>query len=120
MAQEQRELLDVGAVLQGHLGEGRRRAAGEAPLGCRSGCKTHRFGRFSGLASRFRIYDLEGRVGLEPTTPGPKVRDPSAELTTQAPSAGIRARVPIDGATPDDLPRKQETALPAALATHAL
>jgi len=47
-------------------------------------------------------------VGFEPTTPGLKVRDPSDEPGTQAPAAGIRARVPIDEASPDDLPEKQE------------
>jgi len=53
-------------------------------------------------------HNLEGRVGFESTTPGSKVRDPSAESATQAPSAGIRARVQIDEASPDDLPEKQE------------
>ena len=52
---------------------------------------------------------MEGRVGFEPTTPGLKVRGPSAESATQAPPAGIRARVPIDEASPDNLPEKQET-----------
>jgi len=47
-------------------------------------------------------------VGFEPTTPGSKVRDPSDEPGTQAPAAGIRVRMPIDEASPDDLPQKQE------------
>ena len=48
-------------------------------------------------------------MGFEPTTPGLKVRDPSDEPGTQAPPAGIRARVPIDEASLDDLPEKQES-----------
>ena len=91
MAQEQLELLDVGAVLQGHLGEGRRRAAGEAPLGCQLGCKTHRFGRFSGPASRFRIYGLEGRVGFEPTTPGLKGTDWGLIATAPDSKTGVKS-----------------------------
>jgi len=47
-------------------------------------------------------------VGFEPTTPGLEVRDPSDEPGTQAPAAGIRARVPIDEASLDDLPEKQQ------------
>jgi len=57
-----------------------------------------------------RWWPLEGRVGFEPTTPGSKVRDPSDEPGTQAPAAGIRVRMPIDEASPDDLPQKQEAA----------
>jgi len=47
-------------------------------------------------------------VRFEPTTPGLKVRDPSNEPTIQAPPAGIRVRMPIEEASPDDLPEKQE------------
>jgi len=53
---------------------------------------------------------LEGRVGFEPTTPGPKVPGPSAELAVrqdQGPRAGMRNGLALDQARPDDLPRKQ-------------
>jgi len=61
-----------------------------------------------------------GPGGFEPTTPGLKVRDPSDEPGTQAPAAGIRVRMPIDEASPDDLPEKAEGRPSAALAMHAL
>ena len=63
---------------------------------------------------RGAVRHLEGWVGFEPTTPGSKVRDPSAELAAQgrqgAP-AGVRDGVAVDQAGPDDLPQKQKTAL---------
>ena len=57
---------------------------------------------------------LEGRVGFEPTTPGLRVRDPSAELAAQrdqGPRAGMGDGETVDQASPDDLPQKQEAAL---------
>ena len=45
---------------------------------------------------------LEGRVGSEPTTPGLKVRDPSAELAAQpdqGPRAGMRNGLALDRAS---------------------
>jgi hypothetical protein len=50
-------------------------------------------------------------MGFEPTTPGLKARDPSDEPGTQAPPAPIRACLPVNEASSDDLPRKQEAAL---------
>ena len=60
---------------------------------------------------------VEGRVGFEPATPGLRVRSSSAESATQAPPARMRARVPIDEASADDLPGKQATAPGRPLAT---
>ena len=64
---------------------------------------------------------LEGRVGFEPTTPGPKVPGPSAELAVrqdQGPRAGMRNGLALDQARPDDLPGKQAAARRRPLATY--
>ena len=52
-------------------------------------------------------------MGFEPTTPGLKVRDPSAELAAQrdqAPRAGVGDGETVDQPSPDDLPTKQAAA----------
>ena len=66
-------------------------------------------------------FGVEGRVGFEPTTPGLKVRDPSAELAAQrdqGPRAAIRDGVAVDQANPDDLPGKQGLARGRPLTTY--
>jgi len=47
-------------------------------------------------------------VELEPTTPGSKVRDPSAESATQALPARVEDCVSINEASADDLPEKHK------------
>jgi len=60
-------------------------------------------------------------VGFELTTPGLRVRDPSAELAArrdQGPRAGMRNGLALDQASPDDLPEKQGLAHRRPLATY--
>ena len=60
-------------------------------------------------------------MGFEPTTPGLKVRDPSAELAArrdQGPRAGMRDGETVEQASPDHLPEKQGLARGRPLATY--